>query len=587
MATKIVTKNSSTASAVPTASDLLQGELAVNVADKRLFTEDNAGAIVELGTNPSTLTVTGEITASGGIALGDNDKATFGAGDDLQIYHTGSYSAIADVGTGAFYIGGADFVDIGNSTLSETSARFHVNDRVDLYHNNAIKLATTASGISVTGTATMDGLTVDGTGVHINLLSTNASENYVWMKNTEGSAYIGQDAGVLQFWSGGNTGGVGAEVALKIDGNNDISFYEDTGTTPKFFWDASAESLGIGSAAASSYGKFLVEGTGNLINANASSGAATFQLYEAGQGRFAITTLNGSAGAKFLLAGTERMRIESDGNVRINDSLDNITGTLTLNGRNTGNIIFQSGGTEKMRLSGGNLLVGTTSSSSNTAGIKLSSAGTASFVRSGVGPVYVNRLTNDGDLAVFAKDGDEVGSIGAISGDLAIYSSVSGHNGLRLALGAVLPTSNAGVVADNSADLGSASYRFKDLYLSGGVYLGGTGAANTLDDYESGTWTPTQGTFTTWTSPTFTAEYTKIGRMVQLNLRQTGGTVAASSGAKYIAGLPFTPATFSAGTVSHGGVSDKGSCVVSGSSLYFTNTLASENDLIATVTYYV
>lgn len=67
MATKIVTKNSSTASAVPTASDLVQGELAVNVADKRLFTEDNGGSIVELGTNPSTLTVTGEITANGGI----------------------------------------------------------------------------------------------------------------------------------------------------------------------------------------------------------------------------------------------------------------------------------------------------------------------------------------------------------------------------------------------------------------------------------------------------------------------------------------------------------------------------------------
>ena len=57
MATKIVTKNSSTASAVPTASDLVQGELAVNVVDKRLFTENNAGAIVELGTNPSTIDI--------------------------------------------------------------------------------------------------------------------------------------------------------------------------------------------------------------------------------------------------------------------------------------------------------------------------------------------------------------------------------------------------------------------------------------------------------------------------------------------------------------------------------------------------
>jgi hypothetical protein len=37
-----------------------------------------------------TLGVTGEITANGGIALGDNDKATFGASDDLQIYHNGS-----------------------------------------------------------------------------------------------------------------------------------------------------------------------------------------------------------------------------------------------------------------------------------------------------------------------------------------------------------------------------------------------------------------------------------------------------------------------------------------------------------------
>jgi hypothetical protein len=52
MATKIITKNSSTTTAIPTAGDLVQGELAVNVTDKRLFTEDSGGAIVELGTNP-------------------------------------------------------------------------------------------------------------------------------------------------------------------------------------------------------------------------------------------------------------------------------------------------------------------------------------------------------------------------------------------------------------------------------------------------------------------------------------------------------------------------------------------------------
>ena len=59
----IVTKNSSTPSAVPTASDLVQGELAVNVADKRLFTEDNSATIIEIGIAPSTVT-TGAVSAT-------------------------------------------------------------------------------------------------------------------------------------------------------------------------------------------------------------------------------------------------------------------------------------------------------------------------------------------------------------------------------------------------------------------------------------------------------------------------------------------------------------------------------------------
>jgi hypothetical protein len=36
-----------------------------------------------------------------------------------------------------------------------------------------------------------------------------------------------------------------------IDNNGDISFYEDTGTTPKFVWDSSAESLGVGNSSPS------------------------------------------------------------------------------------------------------------------------------------------------------------------------------------------------------------------------------------------------------------------------------------------------------------------------------------------------
>jgi hypothetical protein len=83
MATKIITKNSSTTTAIPTAGDLVQGELAVNVTDKRLFTEDSGGAIVELGTNPSTLT-SGAATFSGNLLVGKTTTAFGTAGIALR-----------------------------------------------------------------------------------------------------------------------------------------------------------------------------------------------------------------------------------------------------------------------------------------------------------------------------------------------------------------------------------------------------------------------------------------------------------------------------------------------------------------------
>ncbi len=67
--------------------------------------------------------------------------------------------------------------------------------------------------------------------------------------------------------------------------------------------------------------------------------------------------------------------------------------------------------------------------------------------------------------------------------------------------------------SDAGIDIGQTSNRFKDLYLSGGVYLGGTGAANKLDDYEEGTWTPAWSA-TTSTVAVQSATYTKIGNLV-------------------------------------------------------------------------
>jgi hypothetical protein len=108
-----------------------------------------------------TLGVTGEITANGGIALGDNDKATFGASDDLQIYHDGSNSYISDQGTGNLLLLAGNF-QVKRADGTQIYIAANTGGEVGLYYAGNAKLATTATGIDVTGSVTMDGLTVDG-----------------------------------------------------------------------------------------------------------------------------------------------------------------------------------------------------------------------------------------------------------------------------------------------------------------------------------------------------------------------------------------------------------------------------------------
>ena len=67
MPTKLITKYSTTATAAPSSGDLDTGELAVNVADKRLYTEDDSDNVVEIGTNPSTITLGNAVDTVGDI----------------------------------------------------------------------------------------------------------------------------------------------------------------------------------------------------------------------------------------------------------------------------------------------------------------------------------------------------------------------------------------------------------------------------------------------------------------------------------------------------------------------------------------
>jgi len=98
-----------------------------------------------------TLNVTGETTFATHINLGDNDKAIFGAGDDLQIYHDGSNSYIDDTGTGRLNIRGNTGVSLRNYSNSNQFINCYTDGTVELFYNNSKKFETTDAGASVTG----------------------------------------------------------------------------------------------------------------------------------------------------------------------------------------------------------------------------------------------------------------------------------------------------------------------------------------------------------------------------------------------------------------------------------------------------
>jgi hypothetical protein len=199
---------------------------------------------------------------------------------------------------------------------------------------------------------------------------------------------------------------------------------------------------------------------------------------------------------------------------------------------------------ERMRIdSSGDVLVGKTTVSLGEVGVEVKPNGEVRCTTNGAQTLQLNRLTSDGTIVDFRKDSTSIGSIGTEGGDMAIGNDdagiqfVNGNEHFR----PFNMTSNTST--DNLMDIGSSSKRFKDLYLSGSVYLGGTTSANALDDYEEGTH---DTTITCGTSGTITLggsneklQYTKIGRLVTVSGRVAISGVSSPTG-NFTMSLPFT-----------------------------------------------
>ena len=269
-----------------------------------------------------------------GLRLNDTYKMMFGNSDDLKIYHDGTDSRINDAGTGGLIIQ-SNQTRILNAAASETIADFTENGAVTLYHDNSAKLATSAAGVSVTGTATMSGNVVIADDGQIG----SASDTDAITINSSGVVTLSQNLiitgdltvnGTTTTVSTSNT--VVGDSLIELNSGagsnaNDLGLVMERGSTGDnvlFVWDESGDHFSVGTTTATG------ASTGNLTYtlANFSAASIVGTLATAAQSNItSLGTLTTLTVDNVIINGTDI------GHTSDTDLLGLASGVLTVRGR--------------------------------------------------------------------------------------------------------------------------------------------------------------------------------------------------------------------------------------------------------------
>jgi hypothetical protein len=416
-------------------------------------------------------------TLNGNLNFDDNAKAVFGEGSDLQIYHDGGNSYVKETGTGALVLQSAGPAIVLEKSDGENMILANIDGDVKLYYNGSEKLATTSSGIDVTGTATMDGLTIGsssisaGTGL-FQQIQTAGNNMYVGV-GSNNSAYV-QANGEFRI----ATGGYQDKVTVTTSGN-----------------------VGIGTSSPASDGKLTIHGTdtdsGILLSRSSGNDVAIHNI----GGTLAFRT----GGQSTTLGGlTDHMRLDASGNL--------LVGKTSANSNAVG-IELHSNDIIKVTRSGG---------------------ATGYFNRQ-TSDGNILELAKDGSTvgSIGVADGDNIYIASDDTNDVGLKFNGDGNR--------ITPCNASGADRGSAIDLGEAnSGPFKDLYLSGGIQFDARsnklddyeeGTWNPVLNGGAGNATMGSGTV---------GFYTKVGNLVHVTgtMLISGNGTNANSLTK-ITGLPF------------------------------------------------
>jgi hypothetical protein len=284
-------------------------------------------------------TLTG-LTTTGDINFGDDDKAVFGAGSDLQIYHNSAdnSSYIRELGAGNLKILG-DNVQITNAAGTENQIFSASDGSVYLYHNGVAKFETTATGINVP-----QQVQVVGSGDSILLLNTasDAGDKSLIKFGDNSDA----DAGYIDYDHGTNTLSFGANALerMRIDSSGNVGIGTDSpsAATPLTVYYSDTSQFNIGGPQSGISNNVYYNGSA-YVNRNTGAGGSLLQMSTDGSFAFRRATSGSPPALSYS------MYIDGSGNVGIDDT--DPPSLLTVTGTNTGFVTSNGAGISGIQIS--------------------------------------------------------------------------------------------------------------------------------------------------------------------------------------------------------------------------------------------